>query len=201
MSDGPGPALERLRGTLGRLEVEPEGDLGLRAAGVLALIDPGRPDLPLLLERRSRRLRSHPGQIGLPGGSASPADGPLWRTALRESWEELGVPSAAIEPLGYLEPVTIPHSGFLMVPTVALVRSAFTPVAAPAEVAGWFWLPLRYRGGEVREARRPRRTSLGTLSASGYLFGGNFVWGAARLVVDRLRAGLGEAAPPWAGGL
>lgn len=166
---------------------------------MLALLDPGRPELPVLLERRSRGLRSHPGQVALPGGSAAPADGALWRTALRESGEELGVPPDAVEPLGYLEPVVITHSGFLMVPSVALLRADFAPLAAPDEVESWFWLPLRYREGQVKEVRRTRRTSQGTLPASGYLYQRYFVWGAARLVVDRLRAGLGEPAPPWSG--
>ena len=188
-------ALEQLARALRPLAEEPPRPSGLRAAGVLALIDARRPDLPLLLERRSHRLRSHPGQVGLPGGSAAELDGALWRTALREAEEELAIPPTAVRPLGYLDPVIITHSGFLMVPTVAEVVHDFTPRAEPQEVAGWFWLPLLQAGSLVRDVLRERRTSRGTLLVPGYVQGRDFVWGAAREVVDRLRRGLGERFP------
>ena len=188
-------ALRRLTRTLRPLSEEPDPPPGLPAAGVLALIDGRRPDLPLLLERRSHRLRAHPGQVGLPGGSLAESDGSLWRAALREAHEELAVPSEAVQLLGYLDPVVISHSGFLMVPTVALVLSDFTPRAQPSEVSGWFWLPLLLAGSGVRDVVRRRPTSRGTLLVPGYLQGPDFVWGAARAVVDRLRRGLGEQFP------
>lgn len=172
---------------------------GLRPAAVLALIDPSADDLPLLLQTRSRRLHSHPGQIALPGGGAAPGEAPPWRTALREAEEELAVPGRAVEPLGYVDPVGIQHSRYLVVPTVALLREPFTPTASPDEVSGWFWLPLRHASGRVSETRRRRRTTMGTIWAAGYLFESHFVWGAARVIIDDLRRRLGEPDPPWGG--
>ncbi|MGC8473508.1 MAG: NUDIX hydrolase [Candidatus Dormibacteria bacterium] len=194
-SDAAASALEQLMGTLRPLAEEPARPVNLRAAGVLALIDGRRAELPLLLERRSHRLRSHPGQVGLPGGSLTDSDGTLWRAALREAEEELGVPSDAVRLLGYLEPVVITHSGFLMVPAVALLTRDFTPCADPSEVSGWFWLPLLQAHTGVADVVRRRRTSRGSLLVPGYLQGRDFVWGAARVVVDRLRRGLGEQFP------
>jgi 8-oxo-dGTP pyrophosphatase MutT (NUDIX family) len=169
--------------------------VSLRAAGVLALIDGRRAELPLLLERRSHQLRSHPGQVGLPGGSLTESDGTLWQAALREAEEELAVPPDAVSLLGYLDPVVITHSGFLMVPAVALLTRDFSPRAEPSEVSGWFWLPLLQAGTSVKDVVRRRHTSRGPLLVPGYLQGQDFVWGAARLVVDRLRRGLGESFP------
>ena len=182
-------------GTLRPLAEEPDRPGDLRAAGVLALIDGRRAELPLLLERRSHRLRSHPGQVGLPGGSLSDSDGTLWRAALREAEEELAVPPDAVRLLGYLDPVVIAHSGFLMVPAVALLTRDFTPHPNPSEVSGWFWLPLLQAHTGVTDVVRRRRTSRGSLPVPGYLQGHDFVWGAARVVVDRLRRGLGEKFP------
>jgi 8-oxo-dGTP pyrophosphatase MutT (NUDIX family) len=169
--------------------------VNLRAAGVLALIDGRRAELPLLLERRSHQLRSHPGQVGLPGGSLTESDGTLWQAALREAEEELAVPADAVRLLGYLDPVVITHSGFLMVPAVALLTRDFSPRADPSEVSGWFWLPLLQARTSVKDVVRRRHTSRGPLLVPGYLQGQDFVWGAARLVVDRLRRGLGESFP------
>ena len=188
-------ALERLTRTLRPLADEPDRPVNLRAAGVLALIDGRRAELPLLLERRSHQLRSHPGQVGLPGGSLTESDGTLWQAALREAEEELAVPPDAVRLLGYLDPVVITHSGFLMVPAVALLTRDFSPRADPSEVSGWFWLPLLQAHTSVKDVVRRRRTSRGSLLVPGYLQGQDFVWGAARLVVDRLRRGLGERFP------
>ncbi|MHB1500315.1 MAG: NUDIX hydrolase [Candidatus Dormibacteria bacterium] len=189
MSGGEG-ALEQLAAGLVRLDREPVWEPRLRAAGVLALIDPSDPGLPLLLLERDRGLREHPGQVGLPGGSHDAADGPLWRTALREAEEELGVPGSAVRPLGYGLPVEVRHSGFLMAPLVASLRHHFTPRLQAAEVESCFWMPLH--SAAVQVVNREVSTHLGRLIAPGYLYQGHFVWGATGLVVDDLRRRLGQ---------
>jgi 8-oxo-dGTP pyrophosphatase MutT (NUDIX family) len=174
--------------------VEPAASPGLRAAGVLALVDPADPALPLLLLERNRALRDHPGQVGLPGGAHDLADGPLWRTALREANEELGVPAAAVDPLGYGPAVVVRHTGFLITPLVAALRWPFTPHLQPDEVESCFWMPLATVGITSREVV----THLGRLTAPGYLHQGHFVWGATGIIVDdlRRRLGLTVAGPP-----
>lgn len=167
--------------------MEPGSRPGLRPAGVLALID-GRDDaLPVLLLERSRELRDHPGQVGLPGGAHAPGDGPIWRTALREADEELGVPAALVDPLGYAPQVAVPHSGFLITPVVATLRQQFEIRLQSTEVESCFWMPLV----TAEIASREVSTHLGRLIAPGYLHQGHFVWGATGIIVDDLRRRLG----------
>jgi 8-oxo-dGTP pyrophosphatase MutT (NUDIX family) len=158
---------------------------------VLALIDGGSPELPLLLLLRSSGLHSHPGQVGLPGGSPLPGDGPLWRTALREAEEELQVPGDAVELCGRATVVAIRNSGFAVTPFVGLLRRSFEPRAAADEVEAFFWLPLLPGGGRpVRVARRVT-VSGGSFEATGYPAGEHFVWGAPGKIVDDLLTRLG----------
>jgi len=126
----------------------------LRQAGVVALLtrtpDPGRGRGPgVVLIERSRALHHHAGQIALPGGKPEPADeGDLWRTALREAGEEVGL-EGPIEPLGRLHPVPTP-TGFWIVPFVAAAPASFRPSPASAEVAQTLVPALAYLSDPAR---------------------------------------------------
>lgn len=167
----------------------------LRPAAVLALIDAGRADLPLLLLRRSSQLRSHPGQVGLPGGSPAPEDGPLWRTALREANEELAVPPGAVDLRGRATLVPTWNSGYVITPFVALLLAPFEPAPAAAEVESYFWFPLLPGGSPPPRLRREMTVPDGSFEMPGYLHQEHFVWGATGAIVEDL---LRRLAPPTA---
>jgi 8-oxo-dGTP pyrophosphatase MutT (NUDIX family) len=190
------PELERLLQSLEPVEVEElrviEGS-ALRPAAVLALIDPSQNELPLLLLLRSPGLHKHPGQVGLPGGSPIPEDGPLWRTALREAREELEVPPEAVDLRGRATLVPTWNSGFVIVPFVGLLRHPIEPVAGPGEVAAFFWLPLLSEGVLATRVSQDVTVAEGSFQVPGYLHQTHFVWGATGAVVEDL---LGRMAPP-----
>ncbi|HEY6538542.1 MAG TPA: CoA pyrophosphatase [Candidatus Dormibacteraeota bacterium] len=158
----------------------------LRPAAVLALIDASRPELPLLLLRRSPALRAHPGQVALPGGGPAPEDGPLWRTALREAEEELGVPGDAVDLRGRARSVPTWVSGYVISPFVGLLRRPFQPRAAAAEVESYFWFPLFDSGQPPVAIRRMMELSRGSLEVPGYPHADHFVWGATGTIVEDL---------------
>jgi 8-oxo-dGTP pyrophosphatase MutT (NUDIX family) len=112
------------------------------AAVLVPVIDRPR-GLSVLFTRRRDDLSSHPGQIAFPGGRVDDSDdGPL-AAALREAEEEVGLPAAAAEPLGFLDAYQT-GTGYRIVPVVALIDAAFTPRPAPAEVADVFEVPLAF---------------------------------------------------------
>lgn len=162
----------------------------LRPAAVLALIDATQAELPLLLLERSLALRSHPGQIALPGGRPAPGDGPLWRTALREAEEELGVPPQAVDLRGRATRVPTWNSGFAITPFVGLLRHPFPPRLDPEEVASYFWFPLRPAGAPAPRVQRLVSVHQGSFQMPGYLHQEYFVWGATGAIVDDLLARL-----------
>ncbi len=165
----------------------------LRPAAVLALIDPTRLELPVLLLVRSSSLRSHPGQIGLPGGSPSPGDGPLWRTALREANEELAVPPDAVDLRGAASVVPTWNSGYVITPFVGLSRQPLQLLAASDEVASYFWFPLLPGGVPAPRVQREMNLPEGNFRVPGYLHLEHFVWGATGSIVNDL---LSRLAPP-----
>jgi 8-oxo-dGTP pyrophosphatase MutT (NUDIX family) len=115
----------------------------LKPAAVLVPVIDRPHGLTVLFTLRRDDLNSHPGQIAFPGGRVDDSDdGPL-AAALREAEEEVGLPAASAEPLGFLDAYQT-GTGYRIVPVVALVDAAFMPRPAPAEVADVFEVPLAF---------------------------------------------------------
>jgi 8-oxo-dGTP pyrophosphatase MutT (NUDIX family) len=72
-------------------------------AGVLVPLLKRTDDYCLLFTRRPKELKNHPGQISFPGGLFEEKDLTLERTAIRETWEELGIYEKDIQILGPLD--------------------------------------------------------------------------------------------------
>ncbi|MCG8463666.1 MAG: CoA pyrophosphatase [Xanthomonadales bacterium] len=113
-----------------------------RPAAVLLPIHVHAAQAPsLLLTVRSQKLQHHPGQIAFPGGAADRGDQGPAATAIREAWEEVGMPSGQVQPLGYLDRLdTI--SGFRVVPVIAQVQGDYALRLCEQEVDEVFHLPL-----------------------------------------------------------
>jgi len=95
----------------------------------------------IVLTVRSENLNTHAGQISLPGGSRDDQDADDIATALRESEEEIGLPSHAVEVIGQLGDMALP-SGFQVTPIVGLIESGLSFTPCPIEVAQIFHAPL-----------------------------------------------------------
>ncbi len=145
--------LVRLHG-LGHSGVPPElfGDQRLegitefRPAAVLAAFTDRAKGPGILLLHRPSNMRSHPGQIALPGGGIDPGEAPV-EAALREAWEELGIRPRDVRVIGTSD-VYRTHSGFEITPVVGVVP------AAVASSSSWSrGLPLELAGRTVYRLR------------------------------------------------
>ena len=131
-----------------------------RAAAVLVLVGirESMGTAEVLVTRRPESLETHKGQYALPGGMRDSETETSEATALRETNEEMGIPSSRIEVFGRLPPIWTP-SGFNITPVVGLLRDPIeriTVVPSPAEIDFWFWCPLdrlRAKGVYSSEAR------------------------------------------------
>ena len=113
-------------------------------AAVLLLLH-GDPNNPLIiLTRRAAHLKSHAGEVAFPGGMQEDHDSDLLATALRETEEEIGLPSSAVNVLGRL-PADSPRTNNIRVaPFMGWVDSPFTLNPNPSEISAVFHLPLRF---------------------------------------------------------
>ena len=128
---------------LGREQIVAPPDV--RYAAVLILLFPNeRGSLEVVFTERTvtHNRDSHSGQMSFPGGKRDEGDRDLEHTALRETWEEVGVPSEYIEVLGATTPLYIPVSNFLAHPYVGFAAQRPVFIKEEREVAEIVTCPL-----------------------------------------------------------
>ncbi|MBI1823743.1 MAG: CoA pyrophosphatase [Nitrospirae bacterium] len=97
----------------------------------------------LLFTRRTDKVEHHKGQISFPGGMRDPEDPDAVSTAIRETWEEVGIEPDSIEILGELDDhVTV--SGFNVTPFVGWLRYPFLTRICVDELDEIFSVPLAF---------------------------------------------------------
>jgi 8-oxo-dGTP pyrophosphatase MutT (NUDIX family) len=109
------------------------------AAVLVPLLDMDEPEL--VLTRRADHLPQHPGQVSFPGGAAEDRDSSAVQTALREAYEEIGLPSEVTTPIGFLDRMDT-VSDYRVLPVVALVKPPVMWNPDKREVAEVFTVPL-----------------------------------------------------------
>ncbi len=150
-----------------------------RRAATLLLLYPGdQRELTVPLTVRRPDLRAHAGEVSLPGGAVDAEDASPRAAALREAWEEVGVPPEAVTLLGSLDEVWIPVSNFRLKPFVGAVRERPELVPHSGEVASIVELPVRLLLGDDAISEHLVSGPGWSLRAGAYRHAEQVIWGA-----------------------
>jgi len=146
--------------------------------------------LSVLLTRRSDSLRSHTGQIALPGGRCDPGETP-WETALREAQEEIGLDPTLVELAGLSTPYRTAGTGYHITPVVGFVSPEMRLTPNPDEVADIFETPFGFLMDPANHEQHERETPAGDRRRFyAMTWEDRFIWGATagllRALYDRL---------------
>ena len=134
---------------------------------------------------RAHHLRRHAGEIGFPGGVVDEADeGDHERAALREVYEEIGIPPDRIAVIGRLQPVRQRANAFTVSPFIGVVRTGDPLVIDANEVAATHRVPLAAL--VAPGAVRPGIETIGERRIETFHFdyGPLHVWGLTGRIVD-----------------
>lgn len=118
-----------------------------KRAAVLVPVITGTTGIEILLTQRTDRVEHHKNQISFPGGTVDNEDKSIIDAALRETKEELGIPSDCVEILGIIDEVTTP-SRFLITPVVGILKSLPRLRLNQIEVQRAFTVPLDFFDNE-----------------------------------------------------
>jgi 8-oxo-dGTP pyrophosphatase MutT (NUDIX family) len=163
----------------------PEGRALVEAAVLVGLVP--RDDGPrVLLTRRTEALRHHAGQVSFPGGRVEADDADAVAAALRETFEEVGIPMPLLAPLGYLDAFTT-VTGFRVLPVVATIAADYRPYPDPREVAEVFEVPLEFLLDPANLRRLPVSHRGRPREVWEFSYPGQRIWGVTAAILLNLR--------------
>ena len=97
----------------------------------------------VLFTKRTEQMTHHRGEISFPGGVCQPEDADGLATALRESWEEVGIDPGEVEILGVLDDFLSIHD-YLVTPYVGCFPGHAPLAVNRAEIDRLIRVPLAH---------------------------------------------------------
>lgn len=142
----------------------------------------------VLFTRRNNNLPEHSGQVAFPGGRVEENDHSSEETALRESYEEIGLCPQQVRILGRLnEFITI--TNYLVTPIVGAIPWPYDFHLENREVSRIFSIPLKWLADPANHEKRSRKISSNRPPVSVFYFqpyDGEILWGISARLMLRL---------------
>jgi 8-oxo-dGTP pyrophosphatase MutT (NUDIX family) len=176
---------EKLRRALASCQKLKIDDPGLTQAAVLLPIFCKDGEYHIVFTKRSDRVLHHKGQISFPGGARSQEDATLAETALRESWEELGLKTRDVEIVGELDDTPTTTSGFNISPFVAFIPYPYKFSLSPYEISEVFNVPISALLHKAKVKEEHHTFDGQVYAGHSYEYEGRVIWGATAKIVEQ----------------
>ena len=139
----------------------------------------------LIMIKRAVDDSVHSGQIAFPGGKAEMEDVTLKHTALRETYEEIGIEPSKVEIVGKLTDLYIPPSNFMVSPFVGILKEA-PRFITNHEVERVLVIPLAELMNPVNRVEKTIIVRRLPLQVPCYTLDREIVWGASSMMLAEL---------------
>jgi len=156
-------------------------------SAVLILLYEQAKEIRFFLTERTHDMQHHKGQIALPGGTWEEGE-KLSETAIRETFEEIGIPAEKIQLIGKLTPLFVKVTGYMIHPYLAYLPVSAEAHADLTEVHKIFSVPVQDLL-DPKNIKQEMRTIRGVLVNVPYFkLNNQKVWGATAMILAEFQA-------------
>lgn len=163
------------------LKVAPNKKSTLKQSSVLLLLFIENDELTACLIKRPAHMKYHAGQIALPGGRIEKGETAV-ETALRETYEEIGIQPDEFEILGSLSEFYVEVSRFQIQPFVGWLHKKPEFKINPNEVEKTILFPIKKFKAPFSKIEL--ETVSGKLKVPCVKFDGEIIWGATAMILS-----------------
>ncbi|HKX97454.1 MAG TPA: CoA pyrophosphatase [Candidatus Nitrosocosmicus sp.] len=160
------------------------GEFNAKQSSVLVIIHFNHEYTPtIIFTKRSSNLRNHAGEISFPGGRVSDQDHSMIETALRETYEEIGLSIQKEKIIGSLAPTNTYTTKIVIYPFIVILGKISVPFEPNEEVEQVIELPLEVLRNHITidEEHSSSDNKMFKFNVDGYL-----IWGATARILKNL---------------
>ena len=154
-------------------------------SAVLLLFFNWNNQLSICFTVRKKSLRKHAGQISFPGGRKE-SDETLLQTALRETYEEIGIHPENIKIIGELSSLYISVSNYMVHPIIGIMNQKPEFKINTDEVEEILIIPVESILKEGIIQTKNIQTSVGELDVPCFFIDNQMIWGATSMILAEL---------------
>ncbi|MGY0392812.1 NUDIX hydrolase [Bizionia sp. KMM 8389] len=160
-----------------------------KKAGVVALFYPDLvSETKLVLILRKTYKGVHSAQVGFPGGKLELSDESIKHAAIRETWEEIGVPEKELEILRAMTKIYIPPSNFYVYPFFGIAKSTPKFIKQDEEVEAIIEVALKDFLNEGSVVTKTVSTSYSkAVEVPAFHLNNHVVWGATAMMLSEIK--------------
>jgi 8-oxo-dGTP pyrophosphatase MutT (NUDIX family) len=159
-----------------------------KKAAVMMLLYPKANITHLVLIVRNSYPGIHASQIAFPGGKVELYDETLADTALRETYEEIGIPIDKISVVKAFSEVYIPPSNYLVSPFLGFATEELSFILSPDEVSGIIELPLcEFLNDDIIVDVNMSTSYATNIQVPAFQVKEHLVWGATAMMMSELK--------------
>jgi 8-oxo-dGTP pyrophosphatase MutT (NUDIX family) len=166
------------------IDIRAGSEFNAKQSSVLVIIHFNHEYTPtIIFTKRSSNLRNHAGEISFPGGRVSDQDHSMIETALRETYEEIGLSIQKEKIIGSLAPTNTYTTKIVIYPFIVILGKISVPFEPNEEVEQVIELPLEVLRNHITidEEHSSSDNKMFKFNVDGYL-----IWGATARILKNL---------------